>query len=151
MSGRFKKCFRPVKTGQYFQAIYRWLKKVAPKNTRLRIFSQFFVSIDYCNNISWTCTCTCTRHNLLRKKSISRNLSSSFLTKAWGEPRGNLLNKTNFKPVKTAKNRPVQSFQPIRSGRTGSNSAGSSIFEYDNFSNDFSFSILDIYNESDLR
>ncbi len=52
MSGRFKKCFRPVKTGQYFQAIYRWLKKVAPKNTRLRIFSQFFVSIDYCNNIS---------------------------------------------------------------------------------------------------
>jgi hypothetical protein len=89
-SGRFKKCFKPVKTGRYSQAIYRCIKKVVPKNTRLRIFCRVFVSIDFCNNISWTCTCT--RHNLLRKKSISRNLWSSFLTKAWGGPRGSLLN-----------------------------------------------------------
>jgi hypothetical protein len=112
VTGRFKKCFRPVKTGRYFQAIYLWLKKVAPKNTRLRIFCRVFVSIDFCNNISWTCTCT--RHNLLRKESISRNLWSSFLIKAWGRPRGNLLNTKNLKPLKTGKNRPVQSFQPVR-------------------------------------
>ncbi len=43
---------KPAKTGRYFQAIYRWLKKVAPKNTRLRIFCRVFVSIDFCNNIS---------------------------------------------------------------------------------------------------
>jgi hypothetical protein len=58
----------PAKAGRYFQAIYRWLKKVAPNNTHLHIFCQVFVSIDYCNNISRTCTCT-RGGNLLNRKN----------------------------------------------------------------------------------